>query len=197
MHTNAVTLLVIFVASAAPSMPAVAAAAPQSFTLYTGRVSAEDTWHDILLKPYNRNYTEQYLIAAAYNRQYAEHFDGALRTEYEINAAYHFGEQSYWELNVAPVELRWNRFPWSNLLNTTVAFGLGLSYDFKYPEVEYRLENDTKQLLFFWQLELTAGPRDGPWSGVLRLHHRSPAWGAAGVADGGSNAPSVGFRYAF
>ena len=79
----------------------------------------------------------------------------------------------------------------------SIAFGLGFSYAFDRPEVEQRLENDTQQFLLFWQLELTAGPRDGPWSAVLRLHHRSPGWGVMGVADGGMNAPSFGFRYAF
>jgi len=170
---------------------------PQSFTFYTGRISAEGTWHDVLLKPFSRKYADEYLVAGSYNRVYGQHLDGALRTEYEVNVAYRFGEQSYWELNVAPVELRWERFPWSNLLHTTAAFGLGFSYDFKFPEVEYRLEKETKQLLLFWQLELTAGPREGPWSAVIRLHHRSPGWGAMGVADGGSNAPSLGFRYEF
>ena len=57
-------------------------------------------------------------------------------------------------------------------------------------EVEYELENDSQQLLIFWLLEITAGPREGPWSAVLRLHHRSPGWGAMGVDDGGMNAPT-------
>jgi hypothetical protein len=48
------------------------------------------------------------------------------------------------------LSLRWDRFPWSNQLYTSMTFGLGLSYDFKFPEAEYRLEHDTKQLLFFW-----------------------------------------------
>ena len=187
----------LLAAAIAAPVPAAEIASPNAFTFYTGRISSEDTWHDVLLKPYSKNYTNEYLFAGSFTHAYAEHYDGALRIEYELNAAYHFGEQSYWELNVAPIELRWMRFPWSNLMNTSVAFGLGFSYDFKYPEVEYQLENDTKQLLLFWQLELTAGPREGPWSGVLRLHHRSPGWGVMGVADGGSNAPSLGFRYQF
>ena len=193
-------LLAAAVSAPAPaaSTPAAELVSPHAFTFYSGRISSLDTWHDVLIHPFSKDYTDEYLIAGAYNRVYGQqHFDGALRTEYEVNAAYHFGEQSYWELNFAPVTLRWQRFPWSDTLHTTVAFGLGLSYDFKYSEVEDRLENDTKQLLLFWQLEMTAGPREGPWSGVLRLHHRSPGWGVMGVADGGSNAPSLGFRYEF
>jgi len=172
-------------------------ASPNTFTFYSGRISSEETWHDVLLKPYSDNYTDSYLVAGAFSHAWAEHLDGALRLEYEINAAYNFGQQDHWELNVAPITLRWQRFPWSDRVKSSIAFGLGLSYAFDYPEVEYELENDTQQFLLFWQLELTAGPVDGPWSAVLRLHHRSPGWGIMGVSDGGMNAPSLGFRYSY
>lgn len=176
---------------------AAAISSPHTFTVYTGRISSEETWHDVLLKPYSKNYTDSYLLAASYQYAYQEHLEGALRIEYELNAAYNFGEQDHWELNVAPIGLRWQRFPWDHYLHSSLAFGLGVSYAFDRPEVEQRLENDTQQFLLFWQLELTAGPLDGPWSAVLRLHHRSPGWGVMGVADGGMNAPSLGFRYSF
>lgn len=179
--------------------PAVASdiPAPHAFSVYAGRISAEETWHDVLLKPYSSHYTDAYLATAAYSRAYPESRAGALRMEFEINATYNFGDQSHWELNVVPITLRWQRFPWNNVVRTRAAFGVGLSYAFEFPRVEYELENDTRQLLVFWLLEITAGPRNGPWSALLRLHHRSPAWGAMGVADGGMNAPSLGFRYEF
>ena len=172
-------------------------ASPNALTFYAGRISAEETWHDVLLKPHSSHYTDAYLVTAAYERTYRESREGALRTQFEINATYNFGEQDHWELNVVPITLRWQRFPWSDRLRTTAAFGVGLSYAFEFPRVEYELENDTKQLLVFWLLEFTAGPREGPWSAVLRLHHRSPAWGLMGVSDGGMNAPSLGVRYEF
>lgn len=181
------------------AMPSSAAeiASPNAFTVYAGRISAEPTWHHVLMKPWSSNYTDSYLVTGAYSRAYGEHRGGALRTEFEINATYNFGDQSHWELNVAPISLRWQRFPWSHRVRTTAAFGVGFSYAFEFPRVEFELENDTRQFLVFWLLELTAGPPDGPWSALLRLHHRSPAWGAMGVADGGMNAPSLGFRYEF
>jgi hypothetical protein len=181
--------------AAAPAIPADISA--NTFTFYSGRISSEETWHDVLLKPYSDNYTDSYLVAASFTHGYREHLEGALRMEYEVNVAYNFGRQDHWELNFAPIEMRWQRFPWNHLVRTTAAFGLGFSYAFDYPEVEYELENDTRQFLLFWQLELTAGPADGPWSAVLRLHHRSPGWGVMGVGDGGMNAPSLGFRYEF
>lgn len=181
------------------ALPAAAAEidSPNAFSLYTGRISSEETWHDVLIHPYSTNYTDSYLVTGAYSRVYRESHEGALRTEFEVNATYNFGEQDHWELNFVPVTLRWQRFPWSERFHSSIAFGAGLSYAFKFPQVEYELENDTKQFLIFWLLEMTAGPRDGPWSLLVRLHHRSPGWGAMGVADGGMNAPSVGFRYEF
>jgi hypothetical protein len=186
-------------ALAAFTLPAHAAglAHPHSFTVYSGRISAEETWHDVLLKPWSSDYTDSYLLTGAYSYAWRETHDGALRWESEFNATYNFGAQDHWEANIAPVTLRWQRFPWSERVKTSIAFGAGFSYAFDFPEVEYELENDTRQFLIFWQLEFTAGPVDGPWSAVLRLHHRSPAWGAMGVADGGMNAPSLGFRYQF
>lgn len=168
-----------------------------ALTFYAGRISAEETWHDVLLEPWSSNYADSYLVTAAYSRAYRESHGGALRTEFEINATYNFGDQDHWELNVAPISLRWSRFPWSDRVRTAVAFGVGLSYAFEFPRVEYELENDSQRFLVFWMLEITAGPQRGPWSAVVRLHHRSPAWGAMGVADGGMNAPSLGFRYEF
>ena len=181
------------------ALPAAAAEidSPNAFSLYTGRISSEETWHDVLIHPYSTNYTDSYLVSGAYSRVYRESHEGALRTEFEVNATYNFGEQDHWELNVVPVTLRWQRFPWSDRFHSSIAFGAGFSYAFKFPQVEYELENDTKQLLIYWLLEMTAGPREGPWEILLRLHHRSPGWGAMGVADGGMNAPSVGFRYQF
>jgi hypothetical protein len=172
-------------------------AAPNAFTFYAGRISEEETWHDVLIKPWSTNYADVFLLSAAYSHAWRELYDGALRLEYELNATYNFGDQDHWELNVAPISLRWRRFPWNDRVRTTAAFGLGLSYAFDFPRVEYELENDTQRLLVFWMLEFTAGPPDGRWSGILRLHHRSPAWGAMGVSDGGMNAPSLGFRYEF
>ncbi len=80
-------------------------------------------------------------MAGSYSRAFAN-ITGGAATELEVNAAYNFGEQDHWELNVVPITLRWMRFPWSEHLHTTAAFGLGLSYAFGTPELEYELEND-------------------------------------------------------
>ena len=168
-----------------------------AFTVYAARISAEATWQHVVSDPFGSDYTNAYLVAASLAREYARRSDGALRIEMEGNLAYNFGDQRHLEFNVAPMVLRWTRFPWSHRVETTAAFGLGLSYATELPEVELAIEGDTRQLLIFWVMEVTAGPPNAPWSIVLRLHHRSTGWGIMGVDDGGMNAPGIGFRYQF
>jgi hypothetical protein len=97
---------------------------------------------------------------------------------------------------VMPVVARWTRFPWSERVRSSVAFGLGLSYATELPEVEVELEGSSHQSLIYWALEFTAGPPNASWEVLMRLHHRSVAWGLMGE-DGGVNALGLGFRYRF
>lgn len=170
---------------------------PNAVTVYASRISEERTWQHVVRNPFGADYADAYLLAGSFARAWTEKFGGGLRIESEINAAWNFGDQDHFELNVAPVQLRWQRFPWSERLRTTAAFGLGASYATQLPEVELAIEGDTRQWLIFWIFEFTAGPADGPWSVVLRLHHRSTGWGLMGTDDGGMNAPGLGFRYEF
>lgn len=113
-----------------------------------------------------------------------------------FQAVRHFGEQTHWEFNAIPISLRWHRFPWSRSVATSAAFGLGLSYATDLPPVEVELEGETRRLLVYWMMELTAGPVDSRWAFSLRIHHRSEAYGLMGDA-GGMNAVGLGLRYRF
>jgi hypothetical protein len=192
-----ISRLVALGALASISTATMAAEPRDALTVYGARISREATWQHVLRDPFGADYADAYLLAGAWSRAYAERLDRALRVEMEANVAWNFGDQDHFELNFAPVTLRWQRFPWSDRVRTTAAFGLGLSYALSRPEVERQIEGDTTQLLIFWIMELTAGPPAGPWSVVLRLHHRSTGWGLMGVDDGGMNAPGLGLRYEF
>jgi hypothetical protein len=159
-------------------------------------MSSETGWEDILLNPFEAQFVDVFLLAGALSRPYALYRDGALSLEAEGQVARYFGDQDHWELNAVPLMVRWHRFPWSGRVDTSAAFGLGLSYASELPEVEVAIEGDSSRLLIYWVLEMTAGPVAAPWAVSLRLHHRSVAWGLMGE-EGGMNAVGLGVRYRF
>ena len=163
-------------------------------TVYGARISTQPGWEDIIIDAPGTEFVDSYLATVALSRQYAERKQGALAIEAEGQVVYHFHDQSLWEFNALPIVLRWKRFPWSERLSTSAAFGLGLSYATELPPVEVALEGESHQWLVYWVMELTAGPVDSRWAVSLRLHHRSVAYGLMGK-DGGMNAVGLGLRF--
>ena len=163
-------------------------------TVYGARISTQPGWEDIIIDAPGTEFVDSYLVTAALSRQYAERKQGALAIEAEGQVVYHFHDQSLWEFNALPIVLRWKRFPWSDRLSTSAAFGLGLSYATELPPVEVALEGESHQWLVYWVMELTAGPVDSRWAVSLRLHHRSVAYGLMGD-EGGMNAVGLGLRF--
>jgi hypothetical protein len=163
-------------------------------TVYGARISTQPGWEDIIIDAPGTEFVDSYLVTAALSRQYAERKGGALAIEAEGQVVYHFHDQSLWEFNALPIVLRWKRFPWSERLSTSAAFGLGLSYATELPPVEVLLEGESHQWLVYWVMELTAGPVNSRWAVSLRLHHRSVAYGLMGD-EGGMNAVGLGLRF--
>jgi hypothetical protein len=185
-----------FVALALCSLPAAAEPSDWTATVYAARVSGEATWQAVIKNLFDNAYVDSYLVAGALSREYAQYRDGALRLEAEGQLVRNFGDQDHWEVNAMPIVARWTRFPWSERLHTSAAFGLGLSYATELPPVEVELEGDSHQTLVYWMVDLTSGRLNSPWEFCLRLHHRSVAWGLLGE-DGGVNALGLGVRYEF
>lgn len=165
-------------------------------TAYGAVISSERTWQDVLADPIGADYVSSYLLTGALAKPYAHVWNDALQLEAEGQIVRHFGRQDHWELNAIPVTARWQRFPWNDRVATTIAFGLGLSYATRVPEIEVELESESHKWLIYWMLEATAGPPSGPWAVTLRLHHRSVAWGLMGD-EGGMNAVGLGVSYRF
>jgi hypothetical protein len=165
-------------------------------TFYVARTSTEEGWEDVFIDPIGAEYTDEYLAVAGLSRGYARFYGDALHLEAEGQVVYHFGDQSFWEFNAVPVVARWRSFPWNARVNTTAAFGLGLSYTSALPAIEVELEGETKRTLIYWVAEITAGLPDRPWSVSLRLHHRSVGYGLMGD-EGGMNAVGLGLRWQF
>jgi hypothetical protein len=192
----------IFLGVAVFALLAVAGRAPANeyrsdyaATVYFGRMTDVHSWHNIFLDPGQVGFVDANLFAGAISLTLARYLENALNIELEGQVVRYFGDQDNWEFNL-PVAVRWGRFPWNNTVETTAAFGLGPSYATEVPPVEVELDGDSKKLLAYWFVELTAGPPKASWTTVLRLHHRSGGFGALSK-DGGSNSLALGLKFRF
>ncbi len=133
-----------------------------------------------------------YLAGGILARELDEWRRGGLAWEAELQLFRHTGDQSLWE-GVAAVNMRWTRFPWNRVLDTSAGFGQGVSVASERPPVE----EDTRRLLHYMHVEVEVRPPGAEHvSLVSRLHHRSGAFGLYGT-EGGSNFLTLGLRYRF
>lgn len=164
---------------------------PNAVAVFGARM-ADNNWIEIATID-DLGVRDAWLVGVALSRELAGTGRGAL--EAEVQGVRHFGEQGHWETNAALVA-RWRSFPWNRRLPTSVAFGIGPSYASKVPAEEVARDASSARLLLYWVAELEVGARDGPWSGLARLHHRSNAYGVF-AEEGGSNWLTLGLRRRF
>ena len=165
-----------------------------SLNLYVGRMTSNN-WDEFFHNVDGLNFKDSYLIGVTLARCIGKYQDKA-SFEIEGQIVKHFNFQTHWELN-ALVAARWEKFWWDDVLDTSVAFGLGPSYATDEPEIELENDGDTARLLIYWMLELAIGLPDYPRVALItRIHHRSDAFGL--ISDrGGSNALAVGLKWRF
>lgn len=183
-------------ALAALLMAPLPAAGQGALTVYTGPF-ANSPWEDFFLDPGGIDYEPAWLAVVAPSWEVARPLP-ALSLELEGQVGRYFGDQTHWEVN-ALVAARYRLTGASDSLRASVAFGLGPSWASEEPPLERGItENgDTARWLVYWYLEAAVAPPSwGPWSAVLRLHHRSGAYGWV-AAEGGSNVPTLGVRRRF
>lgn len=180
----------------APLIAADEAVERHRLTLYHSWYSP-DTMVDILrLNGRTAGHSRLTVLAYAYRLGSGK---GSLTWDLEGQLGLHSGRQSHLETNVVLVA-RWNRFPWDRLIDTSAAFGWGLSYAFDVPEIEPRTDPDEEstRLLNYLLVELDfSPPGDSPWGVVARLHHRSGVFGTFSGVYGGSDFIGLGLRYTF
>ena len=119
-----------------------------------------------------------------------------MRWELEGQMLKHFGEQEHVEF-AGSINVRWITFPWNRYLDTSVAFGGGLSVASEVPVLEKRdPENSAAAaLLHYLVMEAAVGLPNSNWSLVGRVHHRSGIFGL--FSHSGSNVLAIGVRYLF
>jgi hypothetical protein len=83
-------------------------------------------------------------------------------------------------------------------VNTSLAIGEGISYASSIPALERKANEQTKRLLNYLMLEASfAVPRHPKLQLIIRLHHRSGAFGLYRAGNTGSNNIGLGVRYLF
>jgi hypothetical protein len=163
-----------------------------ALNLYAGRLTSNH-WEEFFGS--ELDFKDSYLVTAALARRIGAYGDKA-SFEIEGQIVKHFNIQTHWELN-ALFAARWEAFWWDDVLDTSVAFGLGPSYATDEPEIETEINGNASQFLICWMLELALGLPDYPRVALItRIHHRSDAFGL--IPDGGgSNALAFGLKWRF
>ena len=166
-------------------------------SVYGGQ-AAKERMLDILTLS-NTGFLDSYLVAVAPG--YVHGRGRHIRREIEGQVVYHWGEQNHWEFNAAYL-LRWMTFPWDHRIDTRFAVGAGVSWATEIPFIEPRAkelgEEESAQWLGYVAVEIElAPPGESAWSGFIRLHHRSDAFGLFHDKRGGSNFITLGTRYHF
>ena len=119
--------------------------------------------------------------------------------EVEGQVGSHTGEQDNQEINLA-FTMRYLPFFWDPMVDTSFAFGNGISYATEIPALEEKAtgEEQTSQWLYYilveWSFSLPSHPR---WDLFWRLHHRSGIYGCIAGEDAVANFVGVGLRYRF
>ncbi len=140
---------------------------------------------------------DSYIWVVGLSRQLDRLYEHLL-LEGEVNVGLHSGLQEHLEFNVSPV-LRWTALPWDPLVNSSIAYGLGLSFATDKPEVETVEDKEASRFLFFMVGEVTfelTSTGSTAWETFVRIHHRSGGFETIIDAEG-SNFLSLGLRYRF
>ncbi|MDH3721729.1 MAG: hypothetical protein OER74_09545 [Desulfobacteraceae bacterium] len=167
---------------------------PYALNIYAGRLTSNH-WEEFFHNTDELDFKRSYLAAIALARRIGTYRDKA-SFEVEGQVVKHFDIQTHWELN-ALVTVRWEAFWWDDVLDTSLAFGLGPSYATKKPEIEIENNEETSRFLVYWMLELAVAlPKYSHIAWITRIHHRSDAFGLIGDG-GGSNALAMGLKWRF
>ena len=158
-----------------------------------GGVLTDNRWYDALA-PWHLDFRASRLVGLAASHRISRR-NRRWSLEIEGQVVRHFGDQDNWEFNL-PIVGRWEAFPWDDVVDTSLAFGIGPSYASQRPKAEVQNRGNSHHLLVYWKMEAEAGLPGKAWSAIIVLHHRSGAFNT--VADeGGSNAIVVGLRRRF
>lgn len=150
-----------------------------------------------VIPPWSWGYDAGGIVGATASRRVATVFR-ILDVETEIGAAKRFGNQNEGEFWGA-IYFRYSEFPWNSFIHTTVAGSIGLNYatGISAIEMEYgKLDPPGgTHVMHFYSPEITFSlPKHLDKQLVVRLHHRSGAYGVVSGAFSGATYLTVGLR---
>ncbi len=161
--------------------------------IYAGKLTG-DPWYQSFGP--GSHFLDSNILVAALSHTLGRSPDRRYSWEIEGQIGRHSGIQDHTEFNLL-AGVRRHRLPWTSTLNSSVGVGLGLSRASEIPRAEATLIKDaSEKLLAYWHIDLTLGPPHDDWQAMLRLHHRSTAYGLFGDS-GRSNALTLGVRFDF
>jgi hypothetical protein len=166
---------------------------------FTGTSVATNV-QDIFFKPIGPTawtYSGGGIVGGAVSRRIATVFS-LIDIEGELGTAKRYGDQNEAEFWGA-FYVRWTAFPWNNFVYTTLGLSTGLNYatgisDFEKAHSELNPPAGT-HIQHYFSPELTfALPEHKERQLVVRLHHRSGAYGVVSGAMSGATYIVVGVR---
>lgn len=173
-------------------------------TVYGG-VAAVTDFTTIITQPWRVDWVKVRFIGASYSRRIGTLRDvfgswgESFAIEAEAGAGLRFGSESLGEFWGAAY-LRFDAFPWNDIVYTTIAGSLGLNQLTRSSPYERRRNSggNNSNLLHYFAPEITiADPDNKDLEAVFRLHHRSGVFGLFNGVSTGSNILTIGVRKRF
>ena len=157
-----------------------------SFTFFQGASAGEESiLIDLLRNPWSGDYGQGWFTGAAASRKIARFYQH-FTVEGEVGLGARFGNNEGLE-GWGAFYVRFDGFPWNNILRTSVGASTGLDY-LANPEFE-------ENVLHYFGPEIAlALPSHPNTELVFRYHHRSGVFGVFGSVREGSNVLSLGVR---
>jgi len=171
-----------------------------SGTLFLGSSVADGKLRDLVVAPWSGSWGDDTIVGGALQYRVAR-FWRFFMVDLEAGGLYRFGQTEGGEFWAAAY-LRYDGFPWTNYLYTTIGFSMGPDYVTRLPQVErgtdLRPEPNQSRWLNYFSPEITVALPDYPqYEMAFRYMHRSGIFGTYNGVYEGANSFVIGFRYRF
>jgi hypothetical protein len=164
-----------------------------AITGFVGLSASDSDLHELVLQPWLAD-SEYGFAAVALSREVARFYE-AFSIEVEVGAGGRFGTGYDAAEAWLAAYLRYDGFPWNDVVRTTVAVSTGVDLVSRLPPDE-AVEDDGSRVLHYFSPEITFALPDNPDNElVVRWHHRSGVFGTFGGVWGGSNVVALGLRH--